>query len=85
MNENGVYIECDKMVSEQAEENFYFAEYERLKQEQGINDNQAYHYDTPCTVSNQKKMLLAVGFSQVQEVWRKDSERGLIIILVARK
>ena len=85
LNEGGVYIECDKMVSEQAEEDFYFAEYERLKQVQGIHDNQAYHYDTPCTVSNQKKMLFAAGFSHVQEVWRKDSERGLIVILLARK
>ena len=85
LNEDGVYIECDKMVLEQAEEDFYFAEYERLKHAQGIHNNQAYHYDTPCTVSNQKKMLLSAEFSHVQEVWRKDSERGLIVILVARK
>ena len=85
LNEGGVYIECDKMVSEQIEEDFYFAEYERLKQVQGIYDNQTYHYDTPCTVSNQKKMLLAAGFSRVHESWRKESEWGLIVILVADK
>ena len=85
LNENGVYIECDKMASTQAEENFHFAEYERMKQTQGIHDNQAYHYDTPCTVPNQKKMLSAAGFSHVWEAWRKDSERGLIVILAARK
>ena len=82
---DGVYIECDKMVSEQKEEDFYFSEYERLKQVQGIHDSLVYHYDTPCTVSNQKKMLIAAGFSNVQEVWRKESERGLIVILIARK
>ena len=85
LNEGGVYIECDKMVLNQEEEDFHFAEYEQLKQKQGIYDNQAYHYDTPCTLSNQKRMLLTAGFSNVKEVWRKESERGLIVILVSEK
>ena len=82
---DGVYIECDKMAFDQAEEDFHFAEYERLKHMQGICDNQAYHFDTPCTVSNQIKMLYAAGFSNVNEAWRKESTRGLIVILVAKK
>ena len=82
---NGVYIECDKMVLEQAEEDFYFTEYERLKLEQSVNDDQVYHYDTPCTLENQTKMLLAAGFSSVTEVWRKESGQGLIVILLAAK
>ena len=83
----GVYVECDYMLSEKSYENaqekedFYFAEYERLKQEQGITDSREYHYDTPCTVSSQKKMLFTAGFADVQEVWHM----GNTIVLVARK
>ena len=62
-------------------EDFYFSEFERLKKEQGITDNREYHYDTPCTVSSQKKMLLEAGFSSVQEVWQKKNT----VILIAEK
>ena len=82
----GVYIESDYMIPMEEEdpqglENFYFAEYERLKKEQGLDQNQEYHYDTPCTVANQKKMLRDAGFSQVEEVWRQ----GFTAVLVAKK
>jgi len=72
---NGVYIECDYMLSDREYENaqetedFHFAEYERLKVELDKTDDREYHYDTPCTVSNQKKMLIEAGFSNVREVW----------------
>ena len=84
---NGVYIECDYMLSEheyenpQAAEDNYFSEFERLKMEQGITDNREYHYDTPCTVANQKQMLLDAGFSSIKEVWRKK----IAVILIAEK
>jgi len=87
LNRNGVYIECDYMLSEsecenpQEKEDFFFSEFERLKKEQGITDEREYHYDTPCTVSNQKKMLLEAGFSSVKEVWNKKNT----IILIADK
>jgi tRNA (cmo5U34)-methyltransferase len=87
LNNNGVYIECDYMLSEHAYENpqkqedFYFSELERLKREQEITDNRTYHFDTPCTVSNQKKMLLEAGFSNVKEVWNNKN----VVILLAEK
>jgi tRNA (cmo5U34)-methyltransferase len=65
----------------QGMEDFYFSEFERLKKEQGITDNREYSFDTPCTVANQKKMLLEAGFSTVKEVWHKKN----IVILVADK
>lgn len=82
----GVYVECDYMIPEseedpQALEDFYFAEYERLKREQGLSDNSEYHYDTPCTVENQKKLLLDAGFHNVKEVWSK----GFTVLLTAEK
>ena len=87
VKQNGVYLECDYMLSEHEHENaqemedFYFSEYERLKYEQRINDEREYHYDTPCTVSNQIKMLLEAGFTNVREVWRK----GNAVVLTAYK
>jgi len=85
---DGLYIENDYMLSEEKNgnaqelEEFYFSEYERLKSEQGIIDDNEYHYDTPCTVSNQIKMLLAAGFKDVKEVWRNN---GNSVMLVANK
>jgi len=87
LNHNGVYIECDYMFSEHEYENpqemedFNFSELERLKKEQCLDDNRAYHFDTPCAVQNQKKMLFEAGFAIVHEVWRKNG----VVILVAEK
>ena len=84
---DGVYIESDYMIPEgeaedpQATEDFFFSEYERLKREQGLDMEKEYHYDTPCTVENQKKMLMKAGFSQVEQVWQE----GSTVVLVAKK
>ncbi len=83
----GVYVECDYMIAPgstpdpQATEDFLFAEYERLKAEQGLDGRREYHFDTPCTVENQLKMLRAAGFQNVREVWRK----GDTVTLVAQR
>ena len=82
----GVYVESDYMIpmeeeDPQALEDFYFAEYERLKREQGLDQAQEYHYDTPCTVENQKKMLRDAGFSQVEVVW----QQGFTAVITAKK
>lgn len=87
IKQNGIYIECDYMLSEKDYENaqemedFYFSEYKQLKEAQGLVDNREYHYDTPCTVTNQMKMLSEAGFAKVEEVWH----RGNTVILIANK
>ncbi len=87
LKENGVYIECDYMLSENDYENaqeledFYFSEYKRLMEEQGLTGDSYYHYDTPCTVKNQIRLLTEAGFSSVSEVWHT----GNTIILAANK
>ncbi len=68
---NGQYIECDYMVFKQEEENFYFSENKRLRIEHGIKDGEFYHYDTPCTISNQIMMMNKAGFIHVKEEWRE--------------
>jgi len=78
---NGIYIECDYIIPDQELEDFYFAEYERLKDEQGINDDREYHYDTPCTAVNQLKMLSDAGLKNVREVWQNNNT----VIIIAEK
>lgn len=49
---DGIYIEGDYMAPTQEYEDYYFAENKRIRSEMGITEG-FYHYDTPCTVSNQ--------------------------------
>lgn len=69
LRDGGQYIECDYMVEKQEEEDFYFSEYQRIREEQGLADGEFYHYDTPCTIDNQIKMLYKAGFKSVYMVW----------------
>lgn len=69
----GRCIECDYMVTEQKEENFYFKEYERIRKEQNIPEGEFYHYDTPCMIDNQLKMLRIAKFEKVEMVWRREN------------
>lgn len=77
----GIYIECDYMVFTQKEEDHWFAENDRLRNQQGINNSDFYHYDTPCTVSNQIFLLKKAGFASVEQVFRV----GNTVMLVAKK
>lgn len=77
----GVYIECDYMVEAQQEEDFWFTENERIRKEQNIPLDEFFHYDTPCTVDNQIKMLKMAGFSQAEKVFRIENTT----IIVAKK
>jgi len=77
----GFYIEGDYMVTEQEEEDFYFSEIMRIKKEQGVPEEEFYHYDTPCTIDNQIKLLESAGFKNVKMVWRQ----GNTTIIVGEK
>lgn len=78
---NGIYIECDYMVTEQSVEDELFAEYARIKREMNIPDGEFYHFDTPCTIDNQIAMLRKAGFSSAGMVWRL----GNTTMIVAKK
>lgn len=66
----GSYLECDYMVLDQKDEDFYFKENQRLRKEENIADGEFYHYDTPCTIDHQLKMLRAAQFEKAAMVWR---------------
>ena len=42
------------------------AELNRLKAEEGLADDEFYHYDTPLTVEHETQALLSGGFSHVE-------------------
>lgn len=72
LKDGGVYIESDYMISElenpdpQAIEDELFHNLMILRKKQGLDEKSEYHYDTPCTVPNQIKMLYDAGFSNVE-------------------
>lgn len=78
LDDKGVYIECDYMVTDQALEDKFFNEYAKLRRELNIPDGQLYHFDTPCTVDNQISMLKRAGFRSVDMVWRKENTTMLV-------
>lgn len=70
LKRGGVYIECDYMVETEEEEDRLFAENARIRKEMNIPDGEFYHFDTPCTVDNQIKMLFTAGFADIKKVFR---------------
>lgn len=78
LSSGGSYIECDYMVLTQDEEDHWFRENARLRKEQGIGEDEFYHYDTPCTVKNQIRLLESAGFSSVEQVFRKENTTMLV-------
>jgi len=77
----GRYIECDYMVLKQSEEDYWFSESKRIRTEQNIPSGEFYHFDTPCTIDNQIKLLLQSGFTTAHMVWCK----GATTIIIAEK
>ncbi|MEY8355659.1 class I SAM-dependent methyltransferase [Lachnospiraceae bacterium 54-53] len=78
LKNNGVYIECDYMVENQEEEDFYFSENARIRNEMKIPDEAFYHYDTPCTVDNQILLLKGGGFSKAEKAFRMENTTILV-------
>ena len=75
----GVYIECDYMVENQAEEDFYFNENRRLCRELKLREDELYHYDMPLTVEHQKRLLYEVGFSEIETVFKQENTTMLVV------
>ena len=50
------------------QEDCFRRELHRIREEQDLSDGVFYHYDTPLTVEHEKELLLAAGFSTVEEL-----------------
>lgn len=62
----GYFILTDYFSLTDAEEQACFGELARLKGEQGISDEEFYHFDTPLTVPHEMEALHEAGFSSVE-------------------
>lgn len=60
------FVLTDYLAPDEAYERFYRSELLRLKAEQGIGDDEFYHYDTPLTVAHEMEALRAAGFEKIE-------------------
>ncbi len=66
LKDGGYFILTDYFAQSDEDEKTFREELLRLKKEQGIDDHEFYHYDTPLTVSHETQALFAAGFSSVE-------------------
>ena len=66
LKEGGYFILTDYFSLSDKEEAENFETLKKLKQMQGIKDNDFYHYDTPLTVNHEIEALVSGGFRSVQ-------------------
>lgn len=66
LKDGGYFILTDYFALSDEDEKTFRNELLRLKKEQGIDDNDFYHYDTPLTVAHETEALLEAGFSSVE-------------------
>lgn len=63
---DGYFVLTDYFAPDDEYEKFFQNELIRLKNEQGIADDEFYHYDTPLTVKHETEALLEAGFTSVE-------------------
>lgn len=66
LKDNGYFILTDYFALTDEDEQTFHNEILSLKKEQGIDNNEIYHYDTPLTVEHETEALLKAGFSSVE-------------------
>ena len=66
LKDDGYFILTDYFSLSDEEESSHRQKLSALKAEQGITDNEFYHYDTPLTVAHETEALLEAGFSSVK-------------------
>lgn len=66
LKNRGYFILTDYFAESEEAEREYRENYERLKRERGIVNNELYHYDTPLTAEHETEILQRAGFSDVR-------------------
>ena len=66
LKNNGYFILTDYFSLSDEEEQMHRRNLISLKEEQGIANNEFYHYDTPLTVKHETDALVETGFSSVE-------------------
>ena len=70
LEDGGYFILTDYFSLSDEEEQMHRRNLLALKAEQGITDDDFYHYDTPLTVQHETEALLEAGFSRVEILGR---------------
>lgn len=68
LKENGYFVLTDYFSLSDAEEEEHYREFLSLKQAEGINDAECYHFDIPLTVEHECLALREAGFGKVDIV-----------------
>lgn len=71
LKDGGVYLECDYAAPSQAIEDELFENARNMRRAQSIPDDVFIHIDTPCTVENQRALLLQAGFAKVDLLFKE--------------
>ena len=66
LKNDGYFILTDYFSLSDEEEQMHRRNLMSLEEEQGIRDNEFYHYDTPLTVKHETEALAEAGFSSIE-------------------
>ena len=66
LKDNGYFVLTDYFAESEELEKEYFQNLKQLKKEQGLSEDEFFHYDTPLTVEHETQALKQAGFSDVQ-------------------
>ena len=66
LKDNGCFVLTDYFAESEELEKEYFQNLKQLKKEQGLSEDEFFHYDTPLTVEHETQALKQAGFSDVQ-------------------
>ena len=66
LKEDGIFVLTDYFAESEELEKEYFRNLAELKKEQGISDDEFYHYDTPLLVEHEMDILYRAGFRDVR-------------------
>ena len=66
LKDNGCFVLTDYFAESEELEKEYFLNLKQLKKEQGLSEDEFFHYDTPLTVEHETQALKQAGFSDVQ-------------------
>ena len=80
LKDNGFFVLTDYFAESEEMEKEYFRNLKQLRAEQGLPEDEFFHYDTPLTADHEIRGLRQAGFSDVQIL----KEWGTTFTLLAR-
>ena len=81
LKDNGFFVLTDYFAESEELEKEYFRNLKQLRAEQGLPEDEFFHYDTPLTADHEIRVLRQAGFSDVQIL----KEWGTTFTLLARR